>query len=137
MLPTTNPLLELPEQGINVLQPGIHGPLLADLQGNIIKSHGRDFSVLLFLRWRPDQLAAARHWLASFASQWITSALQQFEEGRRYREFGEPGSVFGSFFLSRIGYEALGFSGAAIPSDQPFRMGMRHDELAPPRRPTP
>ena len=38
--------------------------------------------------------------------------------------------MFGSFFLSRIGYEALGFSGAAIPSDQPFRMGMRHDELA-------
>jgi Dyp-type peroxidase family len=130
MLPTNIPLLELPEQGINVLEPGIHGPLLADLQGNIIKSHGRDFSVLLFLRWRIDQLAAARQWLASFASHWITSALQQFEESRRYREFGEPGSVFGSFFLSRIGYEVLGFRGAAIPSDQPFRMGMRHDELA-------
>ena len=53
-------LLELPEQGMDVLEPGIHGPLLADLQGNIIKSHGRDYSVLLFLRWRPDQLAAAR-----------------------------------------------------------------------------
>lgn len=123
-------LLQLPEQGINVLDPGSHLPLLADLQGNIIKSHGRDYSVLLFLRWRPEQVEAARAWIASFASRWITSALQQFEESRRYREFGEPGSVFGSFFLSRIGYEALGFSGASIPGDQPFRMGMRHDELA-------
>ena len=80
-------LLELPEQGVDVLEPGIHGPLLADLQGNIIKSHGRDYSVLLFLRWRPDQLEAARVWIATFASRWVTSALQQFEECRRYREF--------------------------------------------------
>ena len=72
-------LLQLPAQGINVLDPGSHLPLLADLQGNIIKSHGRDYSVLLFLRWRPEQVEAARAWIASFASRWITSALQQFE----------------------------------------------------------
>ena len=127
---TSDILLQLPEQGINVLDPGVHTPLLADLQGNIIKSHGRDYSVLLFLRWRPEQLEAARVWIAGFANRWVTSALQQLEECRRFREFGEPGSVFGSFFLTRSGYEALGFKASAIPSDQPFRMGMRHDELA-------
>lgn len=126
---TRKDLSVLPDQGIDGLNPGVHAQLLADLQGNIIKSHGRDYSVLLFVRWRSDRLDQARRWIASFAGQWITSAQLQFEEARRYRETGEPGRVFGSFFLSRHGYEALGFSGAQLPSDQPFRMGMQHDEL--------
>lgn len=120
----------LPEEGIDGLNPGPYANLLADLQGNIIKSHGRDYSVLLFVRWRSDRLNQTRRWIAEFADQWITSAQLQFEEARRYRESGEAGRVFGSLFLSRRGYEALGFSGAQLPADQPFRMGMQHDEIA-------
>ncbi|MEB3335088.1 MAG: Dyp-type peroxidase [Cyanobacteriota bacterium] len=103
---------------------------MSDLQGNIVKSHGRDHSVLLFVRWRNDCLSEVRRWIAGFAEGWITSAAMQFEEARRFRESGAPGQVFGSLYLSRLGYEALGFSGAQLPADRPFRMGMQHDELA-------
>jgi Dyp-type peroxidase family len=127
---TLEDLNVLPEEGIDGLNPGRYAQLLSDLQGNIIKSHGRDYSVLLFVCWRTDRLSQARQWIASFAEQWITSAQLQFEEARRFRETGEMGRVFGSLFLSRRGYEALGFSGAQLPADQPFRMGMQHDELA-------
>lgn len=120
----------LPQEGIDGLNPGRYANLLADLQGNIIKSNGRDHTVLLFVRWHSDHLSRARRWIASFAEQWITSAQLQFEEAQRFREKGEIGRVFGTLFLSRKGYETLGFTGAQLPADQPFRMGMQHDELA-------
>lgn len=120
----------LPEEGIDGLDPGIYAELLADLQGNIIKSHGRDHTVLLFVRWRRDRIDDARRWIADFAESWLTSAQQQFEQARHFRETMQCGPVVGSFFLSRRGYEALGFSGVSLPADQPFRMGMQHDELA-------
>lgn len=123
-------LNRLPEEGIDGFNPGVYASLLSDVQGNIIKSHGRDHTVLLFVRWRRERLVAVRRWIADFAQRWVTSAQQQFEQARHYRETGQCGPVFGSFFLSRRGYEMLGYSGAQLPADQPFRMGMQHDELA-------
>lgn len=116
--------------GLDGLNPGPYADLLADVQGNILKSHGRDHSVLLFVRWRPEQTEAARRWIAAFARRWVTSAARQFDEARHYRQTGEPGPVFGSVAISRQGYEALGFTGVSLPTDVPFRMGMQHDELA-------
>ena len=120
----------LSESGIDGRDPGKYAALLDDLQGNIIKANGRNHSVLLFVRWRADRLDRVRGWISAFATGWITSARQQFQEAQHFRERGEPGPVFGGLYLSRLGYEALGLVGAALPSDQPFRMGMRHDELA-------
>jgi Dyp-type peroxidase family len=127
---TSQELTSLSEEGIDLYDLGPYADLMSDLQGNIIKSHGRDHSVLLFVRWRHECLAEARRWIAAFAERSITSAAMQFEEAKRFRESGAPGQVFGSLYLSRLGYEALGFSGAQLPADQPFRMGMQHDELA-------
>jgi Dyp-type peroxidase family len=120
----------LPEEGIDGLNPGKYADLLEDLQGNIIKANGRDYAVLLFVRWHSDHLEQVRRWIGSFASSWVTSTNKQFEEARNYRENGVPGEVFGAIYFTRRGYETLGFSGKFLPSDQPFRMGMRHDELA-------
>lgn len=122
-------LATLPAAGIDGQQPGPYADLLADVQGNILKSHGRDHSVLLFVRWRPGHLDAARAWIAAFASTWVTSAARQFVEAHHYRATGEPGPVFGAIAFSRHGYEALGFAGVQLPADVPFRMGMHHDEL--------
>jgi Dyp-type peroxidase family len=123
-------LTRIPEEGIDGLNPGVYAGLLADLQGNIIKSHGRDHTVLLFLRWRRERLEDVRRWIGDFAEQWVTSAQQQFEQARHFRESGQGAPLFASLFFSRRGYEALGYSGARLPGDQPFRMGMQHDELA-------
>lgn len=116
--------------GLDGQNPGPYAELLADLQGNIIKSHGREHSVMLFVQWRTGQEEACRHWITNFASTWITSAASQFAEAHHFRETGESGRLFGSLYLSRRGYEALGYGGAQLPADQAFRMGMQHDELA-------
>jgi deferrochelatase/peroxidase EfeB len=85
---------------------------------------------MLFVRWKQDRLDAVRRWIATFAAQWITSAQRQFQEAHHFRQTGEMGRVFGGLFFSARGYEALGFKGVQLPGDQPFRMGMQHDELA-------
>jgi len=37
--------------------------------------------------------------------------------------------LFANFFLSRKGYEYLKIEPYQIPSDQPFRMGMKNDDI--------
>lgn len=129
---TPHDLATLPGNGdgLDGLNPGPYADLLADVQGNILKSHGRDHSVLLFVRWRHDRVDDARRWIAAFADRWVTSAARQFVEARHYRETGQPGSVFGSIALSRRGYETLGFAGGQLPADVAFRMGMAYDAVA-------
>jgi Dyp-type peroxidase family len=78
---------------INILHPDQLGgsiqpqdiALLAlqnDLQGNILKSHGRNFSVQFFLKFKPERIDDAKAWIRTFAKELITSAAKQ----REYRQ---------------------------------------------------
>jgi Dyp-type peroxidase family len=53
-----------------------------DLQGNILKSHGRNFSVQFFLKFNSGKINNAREWIKSFSKEFITSAAKQ----RTYRQ---------------------------------------------------
>lgn len=117
-------------EGIDPLNPGKYKELLEDLQGNILNSHGRDYSVHLFLQFKPGKIDDAKKWIKNFATQYVKSAKKQADNARRYREKRINGGVFGNFFLSRRGYEYLGFSPAKIPNNQPFRFGMKHPTIA-------
>lgn len=126
---TEQDLKNLPETGIDPENPGKYEGLIADLQGNILKGHGRDYSVHLFIQWKPDRIAEAKQWIKTFTQDYLTSAQQQADEALRYREAGIPGSVFANFFLTRKGYESLGFEPIQIPKDQPFTMGMKNPQI--------
>lgn len=56
--------------------------LMEDIQGNILKSHGRDHSRHLFIRFDRRQKGKARAWLATMAGQ-VTSAMAQWEQSRK------------------------------------------------------
>ncbi|NEO02041.1 MAG: Dyp-type peroxidase, partial [Moorea sp. SIO3I7] len=99
------------------------------LQGNILKGHGRDYSVHLFLKWIPEQVEPAKQWIKSFAQTYVTSARQQADEALKYREQNICGSVFANCLFTRKGYQALGFEPFQIPKDQPFRMGMKNAQI--------
>ncbi|NET34250.1 MAG: peroxidase, partial [Cyanothece sp. SIO1E1] len=122
-------LREIPEDGIDPENPAQYQALLADLQGNILKGHGREHSVHLFLQFKPAQMGTVKQWIQQFAHTYVTSAKQQAKEALQYQQAGVPGPVFANFFLSRRGYEYLEIEPFQIPSDQPFRMGMSHDEI--------
>ena len=130
---TEEELQEIPEQGIDPTNPGKYATLLSDLQGNILKGHGRDHSVHLFLQFKPDQTDALKEWIKNFAHR-VTSAQKQSDEAQRYRTsklqgLSIKGDPFVNFLLTRKGYESLGFEPYQIPGNEPFRYGMRNDSV--------
>lgn len=98
-------------------------PLLENLQGNILKPHGRDHSRHVFFRVTDPVLARA--WITRFAKSHITSALEQHNQAERHKNSPEPGSeLFASLMLSHAGYEALELEPIS-PKDPVFRAGMK------------
>lgn len=92
--------------------------VLQDLQGNILKSHGRSESVQIFLTFpkqNPNKLAALKQWIAQFATQDITSAKKQLDTADAWREQKIDGGVFVHFSLSSSGYAKLGLPNSTQP----------------------
>jgi deferrochelatase/peroxidase EfeB len=101
-------------------------PLLSNLQGNILKSHGRDYSQHLFFRVRDPVLARA--WISHFAESRVTSALEQYQQTSRHKQQDQPGAeLFCNLMISYAGYLALEIKGIA-PKDPVFREGMKAQE---------
>jgi Dyp-type peroxidase family len=96
--------------------------MLANLQGNILKGHGRDRTVHIFFRM-DDDVDAVREGLKSVVAV-VTSAAEQHEQTTRFKRFGVPGGLFANMFLSASGYQALGIDPAAF-GDPHFQAGMK------------
>jgi Dyp-type peroxidase family len=79
---------------------------LESLQGNVLRGHGRNRSVHIFLRFKAGQETAVKKWIKELAAR-ITSAQRQLDESERYRRDKTPGRLFINFFLSAKGYEYL------------------------------
>jgi Dyp-type peroxidase family len=91
--------------------------LLERLQGNLLKGHGRDFSVHIFFSFG-DDISAVRRQLVELARLYVTSAQRQHSEAlnRKAREI--PGVLFGNLFLSASGYRRLGFDPAKLMPEE-------------------
>jgi Dyp-type peroxidase family len=79
---------------------------LESLQANILRGHGRDQSIHIFLRFKEGKKTEVKQWIKELAER-ITSAQRHLEETERYRRDKTPGGLFMSFFLSAKGYEYL------------------------------
>lgn len=92
------------------IDPNDYQCLLEDLQGNILKEHGRDYSVHIFVKFGSDS-GIVKQWIWNFAEEFVTSAQRQLEDSDRYRTSNGNQSerLFANFFLSVHGYKALGF----------------------------
>jgi deferrochelatase/peroxidase EfeB len=134
-----------------VKQEYLHA-LKNDLQGNILKSHGRNYSICLFLNFGTDpfdkpQQKIIRKWIGTVATRHINSSLEQDQYSQSYREFLQrqevsPARLFANFSLSFSGYTALGLEKPTdnfrqlheqkindresfLPSLHPFENGMQ------------
>jgi Dyp-type peroxidase family len=98
---------------------------LTDLQGNILKGHGRQFTFHLFLSFKPNKQKEVRNWLADFSAAFVTSARQQLDDTKRFHDERIPGGLFTSVLLSAAGYAYLGVEGSKMPKDPRFTKGMQ------------
>lgn len=85
-----------------------YAPMLANLQGNILKSHGRSYAAHLFLTFG-DDAEAVRRWINDFAERYVTDALRQHQEADEFIANRNSRRVFGGFYLSATGYQSLEF----------------------------
>jgi Dyp-type peroxidase family len=109
---------------------------LKDLQGNILRGHGRDHAAHIFFSFAAPA-EAVKGTLHRLAKTYVTSALAQYRETRRYKELGIPGGVFGNVFLSAAGYRALGYEDVETlfkePEESPDAIFPEGPELVPRR----
>lgn len=110
--------------------PEDHAPLLKDLQGNILRGHGRGHVVLVLWRVRPGREREMKALLRAFVETSVASAWDEevsFQDrviARNNRSKKElQRDVFANIFLSKCGYEALGI--IQIPGDPRFHRGMK------------
>jgi Dyp-type peroxidase family len=101
--------------------------LLANLQGHILKHHGRTHAYHIFLKFNPKKVALAKKWINKFANNEITSAATQLIDAANRNSGGNPdGGLFRNFSLSHSGYVNLGIPSANIPSsDVSFTKGLK------------
>jgi Dyp-type peroxidase family len=80
------------------------------LQGNILKSHGREAAVYVFLTFDEGKRKEAKKFIHEFADS-VTSAAGQIDQSRRFKERKtspyEP-ELLAGFYLSATGYDFLG-----------------------------
>ncbi|WP_298913989.1 hypothetical protein [uncultured Roseobacter sp.] len=113
---------------------------LDDLQGNILRGHGRDFAAHFLLRMIGEPRDVA-NWIGSFAES-VTTALASRDLAAVWRSDRGVGEPFACIALSHQGYRYLGVSDEAIPlaggafkgpvDDRYFALGMKNQSNVPP-----
>ncbi|MEJ0102749.1 MAG: hypothetical protein WDO19_09430 [Bacteroidota bacterium] len=96
--------------------------LLSNLQGNILKGHGREHTTHIFIHFDGSRISQAKKWIEKFADEKLTSAQKQLKQREVFKRNGVPGGLFASFYISATGYAALGL---IPPPDPSFRAGMK------------
>lgn len=88
---------------------GEYTQMLENLQGNILKGHGRDHTVHIFIKLDGEDAKANRRNLGEVAKL-ATSARQQHRESEQFQRYRIPGALFFNLFLTARGYKSLGFA---------------------------
>jgi len=103
-------------------QVAAQAPHLHDLQGNILKGHGRDHSAQLFLQFKSGKTADARNWIANRLKLRITTAWKQLDDAKKHRATGADAGPFWAFFVSAVGLTYFGHN--LTPFDPAFKQGL-------------
>jgi Dyp-type peroxidase family len=100
--------------------------MLGNIQGNILKGHGRNHTVHLFFQFSGDP--AENRKLVQLLSKEVTSAEKQLDDTKQRKRNGTSVKRFCNFFLTARGYKSLGFFPHELNGfkDPYFLFGMEH-----------
>jgi Dyp-type peroxidase family len=105
--------------------------MLSQLQGNILKGHGRNRTAHVFLRIKTGKAALARAFLRQYAADKLMSAAQQLEAAAIFKREGPDctnplvNRAFTTIVISATGYKALGLAPEQTPTDASFLEGLK------------
>lgn len=100
-------------------------PFLQNLQGNILKGHGRDYTAHIFFSFIKGRQAQAKECLHELGES-LTSAYGQLYERETYKRTKSNESTFISAFLTMSGYQYLGFEDSTHKfADEGFINGLK------------
>lgn len=116
----------LSQKAIDPANPDLDD-FLNQLQGNILKGHGRQYATLIFVTFMPNKVRKTKTYLQQFADQ-ITSCKQQLHDAEIYKRNRVSGETFYCCYLSASGYEYLGYNCNEF-KDNAFRKGMKQAPL--------
>ncbi|GAB3642758.1 Dyp-type peroxidase [Spirosoma arcticum] len=131
--------LDLTKPGVSQTDPN-YLAITGDLQGNILTSHGRNFTGQLLVQFNPAKRAEIRAFLKKLATSGrITSTKQQKADTDLFKQQKKAGKVptqkfFRGLYLTAQGYNKLGFTDLN-QFDSLFQNGMKasqddlHDPL--------
>lgn len=101
-------LLDRDVERVDPSNPEI-GQMLAQLQGNILKGHGRNHTVHIFFRFGMD--TSQNQSLLKDLGALVTSMKEQLSDSEAWKqEHGPKDLSFRSLFLTKKGYLSLGFT---------------------------
>lgn len=116
--------LTLQESNISVNET--FNEMLEDLQGNILKHHGRNVAFHIFVRFSPSHISEAKNWMKDFAANGIVSAKKQLLDAQsRKFDSNYDGGSFYNLSLSAKAYKKMAIPAGKIPKDQKFIGGMQ------------
>lgn len=100
-------------------------PLLSELQGNILKGHGREHTTHIFVKFKDGEQINVKKWIKNFGEKYVTSCKKQLRDRELYKRNKVDGGIFASILFTAKGYEYL-FPGEVIKlNDASFLVGMK------------
>ncbi|MDC1162124.1 hypothetical protein OAT18_01645 [Tenacibaculum sp.] len=116
------PIIKLSQSKLDIDDPNLK-TVFEDIQGNILKSHGRSHSIHLLLKFTAGS-DLIRKWVGKISGR-LTSAIEQHQTSLIYKDSGKE-HLFTGLMLSNTGFIALDIENQNIPDDKAFRAGMKN-----------
>ncbi len=125
------------KEPIDIKDPA-YEQIFKDLQGGLIKSYGRNYSLYIFVQFDKNKVNEVKQWIRDEIAHVVTSTWDQLENTEAFKKMKQQRLVpletlCKNFFLSCQGYKTLGLDpadpkyGEAKLGDELFKLGMEQD----------
>lgn len=98
---------------------------LSNLQGNILKGHGRDNTTHIFIKFLDGRRNDVISWIKNFTEQKVVCFKEQLRQRELFKRNDVPGGLFAGLYFTASLYSYLGLPLTSFANAQAFTNGMK------------